>query len=151
VFTAVEDELLIFAENVKRKLRGTQVDYASEMVPRSLESQPCVKLNLTSATYGGEYSSNVVGEVTRCIFENSVSVPSQAERTLRVTRHSKIRMIKEIVSFRSERNLRAFGQLEALLDRQIKFRESGAAEAIPSGGTELIGGRHRKRARIKPA
>jgi hypothetical protein len=32
VFTAVEDEFLIFAENVKRKLGVTHDDYASEIV-----------------------------------------------------------------------------------------------------------------------
>jgi hypothetical protein len=108
-------------------------------------------LNLTAAVYGGEYSTDVIGEVTRCIIENGVSVPSQAERILRVTRHSKIWMIEKIVDFYAERNPHAFGQLEAFSERQIKFRKPGAAEAIPSSGAELVGGWHRKRAWIKPA
>jgi hypothetical protein len=116
-----------------------------------LEREPCVKLNLTAAANGAEYSSDVVDEVTRCIFENGVSVPSQRERALRITRHSKIRMIEKIVGFRSERNPRVFAQLEALLQHQIKLSERGAAQAIPSSGTELTGKGQRKCARIEPA
>ena len=116
----------------------------------SLEGEPCVKLNLTSGTDGGEYSSNVVREATRCITEDSVSVPSQAKRILRVARNSKIWMIEKIVGFRPEGNGGSVGQLKALLERRIKFRKRRAAEAIPSSGAELIGGWHRKRTRIEP-
>ena len=126
MFTAVEDEFLILAENVKSKLGKAHDDYVPEMILRALESKSCVKLNLTSTTYGGKYSSDVIREVTRCIFENCVSVPSQAERTLRVTRHSKIRTIKKIVDFYSKGNPHAFVQLEAFFERQIKFCERGA-------------------------
>lgn len=116
-----------------------------------LECHARVKLNLTTTAYGGEYSSDVVGEVTRCIFENGVSVPSQAERILRVTRYAKIWMIEDIVGFHSERNTHTFAQSEALIERRIKFRERGTAQAIPSSSAEVIGRWHRKRARIEPA
>ena len=108
-------------------------------------------MNLTATAYVGEYSSDVVGKVTRCIFENGVSVPSQRNRTLRVTRYSKIRMIEKIVGFRSECNPHGLGQLEALLQPQVKFRECGAAQTVPSCGTELTGRWQRERARIEPA
>lgn len=89
-----------------------------------LESEACVKLNLTTSAYGGEYSADVFGEITSCIFENGVSVPSQGERTLRVTRDCKIRMIEQIVGFCSKCNLLSFRQFEALLQRQITLCET---------------------------
>jgi len=73
------------------------------------------KLNLTTAAYCGEYLPNIVGEVTRSIFENGISVPAQAKRTLRVAGHPEIRMIEKIVGVSSECNPSAFGQSEALL------------------------------------
>ena len=117
----------------------------------ALESEPCGQLNLTPSADGGEYSAYVVGEIARCIFEDGVSVPSQRKRTLRVTRDREIRMIEQIVGFRSKRNLRAFLQLEALLQRQIELRERGAAQDIAPGIAKLAGRRQRKCTRIKPA
>jgi len=92
-----------------------------------LEREARVELNLTPSAYGREYSADVFGEITCCILENGVSVPSEGERALRVARHRKIRMIEQIVGFRPDCNLRAFRQLEALLNRQIKLREPGSA------------------------
>jgi hypothetical protein len=89
------------------------------------ESAPCVDLNLTPSAHRGKYSANTVGEITRCIFEDGVSVPAQGKRTLRVARDCKIRMIEQIVGFRSKCNLRAFLQFECLLQGQIKLRELG--------------------------
>ena len=74
----------------------------------ALEREACVKLNLTPSAYGGEYSADVAGEITRNVFEDGVAVPSQGERTLRVTRDRKILMIEQIVGLRSKCNLRAF-------------------------------------------
>ena len=54
------------------------------------ESETSVQLNLTRSANSGEYSADVAGEVTRYVFEHGVSVPSQAERTLRVAWHCKI-------------------------------------------------------------
>jgi hypothetical protein len=98
-------------------------------------------LNLTPGAYGAEYSADVLGEITCCILENGVSVPSQGERALRVARHSKIRMIEQVVSFRSDCDLRAFRQLEALLQRQFALCERGATQDVTAGIAKLAGGR----------
>src|SRR6516225_5054548 len=76
-----------------------------------LEGKARVKLNLAPSAYGGEYSADVVGETTRCIREDGISVSSQGKRTLRITWDCKIRMVEQIVGFRSKCNLRAFPQL----------------------------------------
>ena len=73
----------------------------------TLEGKACVELNLAPTADSGEYSADVVGETTGCICEHGLSVSSQRERTLRITRNRKIRMIEEIVNVRSESNRRA--------------------------------------------
>ena len=75
----------------------------------TLESEAYVELNLASNVNGGEYSSDVAGETARWIREHGVSVPAKRGRTLRVARDCKIRMIEQIVGFRPESDLRAFG------------------------------------------
>ena len=105
----------------------------------ALESEPCGQLNLTPRADRAEYSANVVGELTRCILENSVSIPSQAKRALSVTWDCEIRMIEQIVGFRAKRDLRAFRQLESLLQRQIELRKCGAAQDIAPGIAKLTG------------
>ncbi len=72
-----------------------------------LEREARVQLNLTPSSYGGEYSADVFCEITCCILEDRVSIPSQGERTLRVTRDCKIRMIEQIVSLRAKGDVRA--------------------------------------------
>lgn len=118
---------------------------------RRLEREPCVELNLTPSAYGREYSADVFGEVTCGILENGVSVSSQGERTLRITRDAKIRMIDQIVGFRSNCDLLAFRQLKALLQCHIKLREPRSAQDISPSITKLAGGRQRKGTRIEPA
>jgi len=53
----------------------------------------CLQFNLTPSADSTEYSADVAGQIPRSIFEDSVSVPSQAERTLRVAWDCKIRVI----------------------------------------------------------
>jgi|SRR6516162_4470486 len=118
---------------------------------RRLERETRGELNLTTSAYGGEYSADVLGEIACCILENGVSVPSQGERALRVARHSKIRMIEQVVSFRSDGDLRAFRQLKALLQRQVALCERGATQDVTPGIAKLAGGRQRECGRIKPA
>lgn len=77
----------------------------------ALESEPCAQLNLTTSTDGSEYPADVVGEITRCILEDSVSVPSQGKRSLRVARDCEIWMIEQGVGFRSKRKFHSFHQL----------------------------------------
>ena len=106
---------------------------------RRLEREACVKLNLTPSADGGEYSADVVGEVTRCILKDGVSVSSHGKRTLRVTRDCKIRMIQQIVGFHPKRNLLAFWQLEAFLQPQIKLRKRGTAQDVTPSSAKLTG------------
>ena len=103
------------------------------------ESEPCVQLYLAPSTDRSKYLADIVGETTRCIREHGISVPSQRERTLRVTRNCKIWMIEQIVGLHSESNLRAFRQLKALLKRQIKLRELGSSQDVSSSIAELAG------------
>ena len=84
-----------------------------------LEREAYLELNLASNADGGEYSSDVAGETARWIREHGVSVPAKRERTLRVARDCKIRMIEEIVGFRAESDLRAFGQFKGLLSHSL--------------------------------
>ena len=108
------------------------------------KSEACVKLNLAASTCGAEDSADVFGEIAGCILESGVSASSQRERTLRVTRNRKIRMIEEIVGFHSNCDFLAFRQLEARLQCQIKLREPGSAQDISPSITKLTGGRWRK-------
>jgi len=86
----------------------------------TLEGKPCVDLNLASSADGGEYSTDVFGEISSCILENGLrSLPG--ERALGVARYGKIRMIEQIVGFRPNCDFLAFRHLEALLKRQIKL------------------------------
>ena len=85
---------------------------------------------MTRRAERAEYSANVVGELTCCIFEDGVSVPSQSKRSLCVTWDCEIRVIEQIVGFHPKHNLRAFRQLESLLQRQIELRKCGAAQDI---------------------
>ena len=64
-----------------------------------LESETRIELNLTPAADSSKYSSHVVCKIASNILEDGVSIPSQGERTLRVTRDCKIRVIQQIVSF----------------------------------------------------
>src|SRR5262249_104849 len=96
-----------------------------------------VHLNLTPSGDCSEYSPDVAGKITGSVSEDGVSVASQRERTLRVTRDCKIWMIEQIVGFRSKCNLRALSQMEALLECQIKLREGGTAQNITARSTEL--------------
>ena len=107
----------------------------------ALKSESCGQLNLARCADRTKYSAYVVGEIARWIFEDGISVASQGERTLRVTRDGEIRMIEQIVGFRSKRNLRAFPQLEALLQRHIELRERGAAQDITPGIAKPAGRR----------
>jgi hypothetical protein len=117
----------------------------------TLESETSGQLKLTPRADCAEYSAYVVGEITRCIAEDGVSVPSEAKRALRISRDSKIRMVEQIVGFRAKRDLRTFRQLEGLLQRQIEFRECGADQDIAPSIAKLTGGCQRKCPRIKPA
>ena len=102
-----------------------------------LEREARVQLNLTPSSYGGEYSADVFCEITCCILEDRVSIPSQGERALRVAWDCKIRMIKQIVNFRSQCNLHTFLQFEALFECHIKLREGGSAQDVTSSGSKI--------------
>jgi hypothetical protein len=63
------------------------------------KSETRIQLDLARRADRREYSPDVISEVTRRVFENGISISAQGERTLRVTRDCKIRMIQQIVSF----------------------------------------------------
>jgi len=69
------------------------------------ESETRVQLNLTPSADSRENSTDIAGEITRNILEDGVSIASKCERALRVAWDCKIWAIKQIVSFRSKRNL----------------------------------------------
>src|SRR5215470_1418176 len=110
----------------------------------ALESQPGIHLNLTPSTDSCEYAPDVASK-------NSVSIPAQSERTLRVAWDGKVRMIQQVVGFRAEGNLFAFRQSESLLQPEIPLRESGAAQDITSSVTKLTASGYCKSIRTKPA
>jgi hypothetical protein len=93
----------------------------------ALKTQTGGQLNLTPRADSAEYSAYVVGEIASSILEDGISVASQCKWTLRVIRDCEIRMIEQIVAFRSQRNLRAFRHLEGLLQRQPS---DGSAELV---------------------
>jgi hypothetical protein len=98
-------------------------------------------LNLTRRADRTKYSAYVVGESPRRILEDGVSAPTLGKRALCVTRNSEIRVIEQIVGFRSEHDFPAFLQLEAFLQRHIELRERGAAQDITSGIAKPAGRR----------
>ena len=102
-----------------------------------LESEPCVKLKLTTTAYCGEYSADVVSQIACWTREHGISISSQRQGALRVAGDCKIWMIEQVVGFRSKRNCHAFRQLKALLQRPIKFRECGATQAVSPSIAEL--------------
>ena len=77
-----------------------------------------------AGAYRREYSAGVIREIARWVLEDSVSVPSEAQRPLRVAWDCKIWVIEEIVGLRSKRDLHAFRHLETLLQREINLSES---------------------------
>ena len=107
-----------------------------------LESEPSVKLKLTTTAYRGEYSADVVSQIACWTREHGISIPSQRQGTLRVTGDCKIRMIEQVVGFHSKFNSHAFRHLEGLLQGPIKFRERGTTQAISPSISELTGSRY---------
>jgi hypothetical protein len=75
----------------------------------------------------------------RDVLVNGVPIFSHGERTLRITRDCKIRMIEQIVDFCSNCDLHALPQFEALPYRQIKLCEGGTSQNI-AAGSSLSGG-----------
>jgi hypothetical protein len=96
-------------------------------------------LNLTPGPGGSQDSACVIGEITRRIIE--VPVTSQGKRSLRITRNTKIRMVEQVISFHSNRNLPSFSDRKIfVVPRQIARTpapqniSSGIAN-LPTGGT----------------
>jgi len=104
---------------------------------RFLEAEACIQLNLTPRADSREYSTDVARELSRRVVVDSVSISSQRERTLRITRNCKIRMIEQIVDFRSNCDVHAFPQFEDFLYRKIKLREGGPPQNIATSSAEL--------------
>jgi len=108
-------------------------------------------LNLAPSADGGQDLACVSGEITRRIFEDGIPVTSQRKRTLCITRNTKIRMVEQVISFHSNRNLPSFRDRKILVQRRVKLRERRPPQDISSGIAKLTGRRYRKSVWIKPA
>ena len=117
---------------------------------RPSEPKPASQLNLAAGAGGGQDLAGVGGEIARRILEDGVPVTSQRERILGITRNTKIRMVEQVISFHSNRNLPSFRDPKVFVQRCIKLRKRRPPENISSGIAELTGRRHRKSTRIKP-
>ena len=104
-----------------------------------LESEPSVKLKLTTTAYCGEYSADVVSQIACWTREHGISISSQRQGALRVAGDCKIWMIEQVVGFRSKRNPHALRQLEGLFQGPIKFRECVTTQTISPSIAELTG------------
>src|ERR1700722_1103807 len=115
------------------------------------ESEPCIELKLAAGSDGGEYSSDVVGEISSGIFEDRVAVASQGKGALRISWDCEIWVIEQIVGFHPKRDPGTFPQLEALLQGQVELCEPGTAQDISPSIAKLNGSRQCKCARVEPA
>ena len=118
---------------------------------RRSERKPAGQLNLAPGAGGGQDLACVIGEITRRIFEDGIPVTPKGKRTLCVARNAKIRMVEEVISFHSNRNLPSFRDPKVFVQRCIKLRKRRPPQNISSGIAKLTGRRYRKSTRIKPA
>jgi hypothetical protein len=86
------------AADYDRRMRAFGVNHLNAP---ALETQTGGQLNLTPRADSAEYSAYVVSEIAGSILEDGISVASQCKWTLRVTWYCEIRMIEQIVAFRS--------------------------------------------------
>ena len=147
---------LIVANNLMRAriadaTRSFMMYWLSNRGVPLLESEPRGQLKLTPGSDGGKYSGDVVGEVTSCIFEDRVAVPSQSKGALRITRNTEIRMVEKVIGFHSNRNLPSFSDRKIFVQRCVKLRGRGPPQDISSGIAELTGRRYPKTTWIEPA
>ena len=115
------------------------------------ERKPADQLNLARGAGGGQNLARVSGEITGRILEDGVPVASQGKRTLCIARNPKIRMVEQVISFHSNRNLPSFRDRKVFVQRCIKLRERRPAQDISSCIAKLTGRRYRKSTWIKPA
>ena len=108
-------------------------------------------MNLARGAGGGQDLAYVIGEITRRILEDGIPVTSQGKRTLCITRNTKIRMVEQVISFHSNRNLPSFRDREIFVQRRVELREPRPPQDISSGIAKLTGRRNRKSTWIKPA
>ena len=118
---------------------------------RSSERKPTSQLNLASGANSGQDLACVSGEISRRIFEDGIPVTPQGKRILCVARNAKIRMVEQVISFHSKRNLPSFSDRKIFVQRCVKLRERRPPQDISSGIAKLTGRRYRKSTRIKPA
>src|SRR5580658_780438 len=115
------------------------------------ERKPAGQLNLAPCANRGQNLACVSGEITRRILEDGIPGTSEGKRALCITRNTKIRMIEQVISFHSNRNLPSFSDRKIFVKRCIKLREPRPPQDISAGIAKLAGRRHRKSNRIKPA
>src|ERR1700739_2535427 len=69
------------------------------------EGKPAGQLNLARGAGGRQDLAHTIGEITCCILEDGVPVASKGKRALCITRNAKIWMVKQVISFHSNRDL----------------------------------------------
>src|SRR5580698_2002205 len=97
------------------------------------ESKPAHQLNLPRRSGGGQDLARVSCEITRRILEDGIPGSSQEKRTLGVARNAKIRMVEQVISFQSNRNLPPFSDRKLFVKRGVELREPRPAKDVSSG------------------
>ena len=112
---------------------------------RSSERKPTSQLNLASGANSGQDLACVSAEIPGRIFEDGIPVTPQGKRILCVARYAKIRMVEQVISFHSKRNLPSIGDRKIFVQRDIKLRKRRPPQNISSGIAKLTGRRYRKK------
>ena len=90
------------------------------------EGKPADQLNLARGAGGGQDLALVIGEITRRILEDGIPVTSKGKRTLGITRNAKIRMVEQVISFHSNRNLPFLSDRKLFVQRQRQIARTPA-------------------------
>ena len=70
-----------------------------------LKGETCIQLNLARGAGGVKDLAYVIGEITRRVLEDGIPVTPHGKRALCITRNTKIRVVENVISFHSHRNL----------------------------------------------
>jgi len=90
------------------------------------KEKPAGQLNLATGAGGGQDLAYIIGKITRRIFEYGIPVTSRGKRTLRITRSSKIRMVKQVISFHSNRKLPFLTDRKTFVQRRVRLSKRGS-------------------------
>jgi len=90
-------------------------------------------LNLARTADGTENTPRIIGKVASHILKDGISVSSLRERTLRIARHSEVRMIQKIERLCAKNNFLAFAHLKAFPKCQIELCEGWTSQGFETG------------------